>query len=60
MEEIKSKEIDLSTQIFKESHKIYDIYNNDEHQNIRPITTSTANDNIKKLIRSLEKSTPKK
>ena len=60
MEEIKSKEIDLSTQIFKESHKIDDIYNNDEHQNIRPITTSTANDNIKKLIRSLEKSTPKK
>lgn len=50
----KSLEVDLSTLAFKESHEIDGVYNWDEDPDIETTTTSVENENVKKLVRSLD------
>lgn len=50
----KSLEVDLSTLTFKESHEIDGVYNWDEDPDIETTTTSVENENVKKLVRSLD------
>lgn len=51
----KSLDIDLSTLTFKESHSIDGIYDWDEDPDVRTTIDDIENENIKKLVRSLEK-----
>lgn len=51
----KSLEIDLATLTFKECHEIDGVYNWDDDPDIKTTTTSVENENMKKLIRSLDK-----
>lgn len=51
----KSLDIDLAALTFKESHEIDGVYNWDEDPDIKTTTTSIGNQNVKKLVRSLDK-----
>lgn len=50
----KSLDVDLSTLIFKESHEIDGVYDWDEDPDIKTTTTTVGNENVKKLVRSLD------
>lgn len=50
----KSLDVDLAALTFKESHEIDGIYNWDEDPDIKTTTTSIGNENVKKLVRSLD------
>lgn len=51
----KSLDIDLSAKTFKESHAISGIYNWDEDPDIKTTTNKIGNDNVKKLVKKLNK-----
>lgn len=50
----KSLDVDLSTLTFKESHEIDGVYDWDEDPDIKTTTTTVGNENVKKLVRSLD------
>lgn len=50
----KSLDVDLAVLTFKESHEIDGVYNWDEDPDIKTTTTSIGNENVKKLVRSLD------
>ena len=52
----KSLNIDLSTLTFKESHTIDGIYDCDEDPDVKVTTTKIGDNNVKKLVKDLEKS----
>lgn len=52
----KALEFDLSTLTFKESHVIDDVYDWNEDLDIKTTTILVGNDNVKKLMKNLEKS----
>lgn len=53
----KSLDIDLSTLTFKESHELDGIYYWGWNPNVKTTTSIVGNDNVKKLVRSLDKNT---
>lgn len=50
----KSLDVDLAALTFKESHEIDGVYNWDEDPDLKTTTTSIGNENVKKLVRSLD------
>ncbi len=56
----KSLEFDLSSSTFKESHEIDGVYDWYDDPDIKTTTTSIENDNVKKLVRNIEKNITKK
>lgn len=50
----KSLDVDLAALTFKESHEIDGVYNWDEDPDIKTTTTTVGNENVKKLVRSLD------
>lgn len=53
----KALEFDLSTLTFKESNVIDGVYDWDEDPDVKAMVTPIENNNVKKLIRNLEKRT---
>lgn len=50
-----SLDIDLASLTFKESHEIDGVYMWDEDPDVKTTTTQIGNDNVKKLVRTLDK-----
>lgn len=55
----KSLDVDLAALTFKESHEIDGVYNWDDDPDIKTITATVGNENVKKLVRSLDKNNQK-
>lgn len=53
----KSLDIDLSTLTFKESHVLDGIYDWYKDPDVKTTTSTVGNDNVRKLVRSLDKNT---
>jgi len=51
----KSLNIDVSNLTFKESHEMDGVYAWDEDSDVKTTTTEIGNDNVKKLVRNLDK-----
>lgn len=51
----KSLNIDISNLMFKESHEVDGIYDWDDDAEVKTTTTKIGNDNVKKLVRSLDR-----
>lgn len=56
----KTLEFDLSLSTFKESHAMDGLYDWDEEADIKSTTTSIQNEQVKKLVRTIEKESVKK